>query len=88
MGLRYSRGRSVVFHQCYFESPLTHTNQVLDSRWFAAIQLLVNIIRLCRPHYPELLDRVWNMIRRCWHHNPPRHVPIGNTALVLGVDTS
>ena len=61
-----------------FESLLIRTNQVFvaDRYQFAAIHLPTNRIRPLRPHRPELSDRVWDMIQRCWHHNPSRRMPI------------
>jgi len=49
----------------------------------AAVYLILNGLRPPRPNNPELSDRVWGMINRCWAHTPSRRIKIADAVSVL-----
>ena len=36
-----------------------------------------------RPNHPEISDRRWYMIERCWHVVPSQRMPIGEAVSLL-----
>jgi hypothetical protein len=43
----------------------------------AAINRMVGGDRPHQPQHPELSNRIWNMIEKCWDIDPFRRLPIG-----------
>lgn len=52
-------------------------------RRLVAIHLLVSGDRPPRPRHPELSDRVWDVIEKCWHGDPSRRIPIEAVVAIL-----
>lgn len=50
---------------------------------FGAVYSLTNGDRPPRPSHPDLSDRVWNMIERCWEKNPSLRPPIKTVVDIL-----
>lgn len=53
----------------------------------AAINRLVGGDRPRRPQHPELSDRVWNTIEKCWDRDPLRRLPIGTAFAIIREET-
>ena len=49
----------------------------------AVILSMSDGVRPPRPHDPELSDRVWDMINRCWANIPSQRITMGEAVSVL-----
>jgi hypothetical protein len=49
----------------------------------AAIHLLTGGARPPRPPHPELSDRIWNMIQKCWDDDPSCRILIKDVVAIL-----
>lgn len=41
-----------------------------------------------RPHHPELSDRVWKVIQRCWKDNPTQRKTMAQVVTILEAEVS